>query len=291
MDMKTRTLTTTIDSDEKPKVLDVLSHLTDLSREQIEEALWKGALWLRRKGRPGERLRNGSVRLRRGDRLELHYDESVLARVPPEATLVDDRQGYSVWYKPPGLLTQGTRQGDHCSLMRQVELFFTPPRKVHPIHRLDREVGGLLVAAHNRECAAAFSKLIEQGGLEKEYRAEVRGNPGREGERGRIDHPLNGKRASTRFRVIAYDRELDTARVALTIETGRLHQIRRHLAMEGFPVMGDPRYGRRNKNREGLRLEACSLRFTCPLEGRKKTYCLPNLYSSSSPEIAFLCDD
>lgn len=275
--MKKLSITTTIDSDKKPTVLEVLGALSDLPPERIEDALAKGALLLRRKGRRRERLRDPSTVLRRGDRLEFHYNEGLLARVPPAAELVDDRGRYSVWYKPPGLMTQGTREGDHCSLLRRAELFFDPPRPDHPVHRLDRETGGLLIVAHDRPAAAAFSKLIQTGGLEKGYLAEVRGKPGKPGELRRVDFPLDGRRAATVFRVLAYDEQTDIARVAASIETGRLHQIRRHLAMIGHPIIGDPRYGRRNKNREGLRLEACSLRFICPFTGEKRNYFLSRL--------------
>lgn len=49
------------------------------------------------------------------------------------------------------------------------------------------------------------------------------------------------------------------------IETGRLHQIRRHFEMIGHPVIGDPRYGKGNKNNEGLRLKCVEIAFHCPI--------------------------
>jgi tRNA pseudouridine32 synthase/23S rRNA pseudouridine746 synthase len=51
------------------------------------------------------------------------------------------------------------------------------------------------------------------------------------------------------------------------MRTGRRHQIRRHFAMAGFPVVGDPIYSKGNKNRSGLKLAACGLEFTCPFTG------------------------
>ncbi len=53
----------------------------------------------------------------------------------------------------------------------------------------------------------------------------------------------------------------------MTIETGRQHQIRRHLESIGHPVLGDPRYGAGNKNRDGMRLAAVFLAFEEPFTG------------------------
>ena len=70
--------------------------------------------------------------------------------------------------------------------------------------------------------------------------------------------------AYSRYEVVSYNPEKRTSVVDVVIKTGRLHQIRRHFSMIGYPVMGDPRYGRGNKNTRGMMLEAVSLGFTCP---------------------------
>lgn len=283
-DMRKFRLAKTIESEGKQPVGDFLSAASGLSRERVDDALGKGALWLRRTGRKGVRLRQPGFQLRRGDSLEFCYDESLLGQVPPRAECVADEGTYSAWYKPAGLLTQGTRFGDHCSLLRQAELHFRPPRPAFPVHRLDREAGGLVLVAHSREAAAALSGLIQKNAIRREYRARVRGNPGRDGREGIIDAPLDGKPALTEYRVIAYDAQQDISDVTVLLKTGRLHQIRRHFDMLGFPVMGDPRYGRRNKNQEGLRLEAFSLQFNCPMTGRRKEFLSPYTPPSISSE-------
>ncbi|MDD5475629.1 MAG: RluA family pseudouridine synthase [Syntrophales bacterium] len=266
------TLRKTIDPGETGCVVDVLSSASGISHDCVKDALYKGALWLRRSGRKNERLRDVRTMLNPGDCLEFNYDKAILGVVPPKAGLVADEKRFSVWYKPPGLLTQGTRYGDHCSLLRQVELFFQPSRPVFPVHRLDREVAGLVLIAHGKKSAAELSSLIRKGAIHREYRAEVRGNLAKTRMKATIDLALDGKSAVTEFYVLGYDQERDTSKVAVTIKTGRLHQIRRHFNMIGFPVMGDPRYGRGNKNRAGLCLEASSLRFQCPLSGQWKEY-------------------
>lgn len=77
----------------------------------------------------------------------------------------------------------------------------------------------------------------------------VRGNPGPADQSGVIELSLDGKPAQTEYRMRSYDPDTDTARLDVVMKTGRLHQIRRHLDMIGDSVMGDPRYGRNNKNK------------------------------------------
>jgi tRNA pseudouridine32 synthase/23S rRNA pseudouridine746 synthase len=59
-------------------------------------------------------------------------------------------------------------------------------------------------------------------------------------------------------------------------QTGRYHQIRRHFAAIGFPVLGDPKHGRHNADPRGLRLTATRLRFSCPISGAQMDFQVPN---------------
>ena len=212
--------------------------------------------------------------MRPGDVVELHYDPELLALRPPEAKLVRDAVRWSAWAKPAGLLSQGTEFGDHASLLRQVEKALD--REVFLVHRLDREVEGLVLVAHDAAAAAALSALLREAKVVKRYRAEVIGDVAtRRGTEGAVDEPIEGKAARTTFRVVARDPERDTTTLEVTIETGRHHQIRRHLDAIGHPVLGDPRYGAGNKNREGMRLAAVFLAFRDPLSGEDVELRLP----------------
>ena len=128
----------------------------------------------------------------------------------------------------------------------------------------------MLVAAtvagisHTQKAAARFSEMLRSGGIQKRYYILVKGDLSQYGRRGHIDRDLNGKSALTRYEMIRYDPRLDASLAAVYIETGRLHQIRRHFEQIGFPVMGDPRYGTGNKHMKGLRLAATGLCFRCP---------------------------
>lgn len=109
-------------------------------------------------------------------------------------------------------------------------------------------------------------------GLAIHYDAELRGRVGPESSAGRIDLPLDGRAATTEYSVARYDPTTDTSLVDVVMRTGRRHQLRRHFAMVGFPVMGDPRYGENNKNTDGLKLTAGGLEFTCPFSGRSMVF-------------------
>jgi tRNA pseudouridine32 synthase/23S rRNA pseudouridine746 synthase len=254
-------------------VCDFLAARSDISRGRLKDAMSKGAVWMKRKnrGRLG-RVRRTTAPLFAGDHIEFYYDERLLAVEPPGAQCIGDQGRYSVWHKPAGLMAQGTMFGDHCSLLRQAELFFESSRKVFLVHRLDRETDGIMLVAHNADAAARLSELFREKTIVKEYRAVVRGDLRARGEEGVITLPLDGRQAITRFAVRSYDATGNTTTVNVKIGTGRLHQIRRHFDVIGFPVMGDPRYGKGNKNTEGMQLRALSLRFRCPFTGREVEY-------------------
>jgi len=247
---------------------DFLASKTDLSKMKVKDAMNKGAVWIKKKGKM-QRLRKATTLLQTGTHIEIHYDEGLLSLVPPQPSLISDQVHYSAWRKPSGLMAQGTMFGDHCSLLRQAELFFQMKRPVFLVHRLDRESQGIMLIAHSKEAAAKLSDLFQKKQIIKEYRVEVLGRLGEQDGKGTIDLPFDGKTAVTDYTVLSYDPAQNTSLVSALIRTGRLHQIRRHFDMIDHPVMGDPKYGKGNKNREGMKLTAVSLKFKCPFSHRE----------------------
>jgi tRNA pseudouridine32 synthase/23S rRNA pseudouridine746 synthase len=244
---------------------DFLAAQTGLSKSRIKDAMAKGAVWIKKKKRGARRrLRRATTLLNPGDFLELYYDEKLLALKPPQSECVKDLSRYSVWYKPAGLMTQGTMYGDHCSLLRQAEIFFGPSGNVFLVHRLDREASGLVLIAHDSGAAAKLSELFRKNQIIKRYRVEVLGNLAQETHHGTITLPLDNNPAITEFEVGEYDPNRNISTATVIIKTGRLHQIRRHFDMIGFPLMGDPRYGKGNKTSDGMKLSAERLEFRCP---------------------------
>ncbi len=264
-----------IDVESPGTACDLLAEKSGLSKGRIKDAMNKGAVWLKGKRGGMKRLRRVTTRLRQGSHIELYYDKDILSCAPPGAKCLEDRIAYSAWHKPAGLMSQGTKYGDHCSLLRQAELFFSPPRETFLVHRLDREVSGVMLIAHTKEAAAALSELFAKNLIVKKYRAEVLGIIGETGGRGMIELPLDGKAAVTEYRVLSNDPEKNTSTVEIIIKTGRLHQIRRHFDMIGHPAMGDPKYGKGNKNVEGMKLSAVSLEFLCPVSRKRVCFSLP----------------
>jgi len=258
---------TSVEKGPQMTACDFLASKTGLSKMKIKDAMNKGAVWIKKKDRL-HRLRKATSLLQAGVHIELHYDAGLLSLVPPNPVLISDQAHYSAWRKPAGLMAQGTRFGDHCSLLRQAELFFHLKRPVFLVHRLDRESDGIMLIAHSKEAAAKLSALFQKKEIVKEYRVEVLGILGDQDGKGTLDTPLDGKTAVTDYVVLAHDLQKNTTNISAFIKTGRLHQIRRHFDMVGHPVIGDPRYGKGNKNREGMKLTAVSLKFRCPFTHR-----------------------
>ena len=274
--MERFTLKKTVAKDDPTTACDFLSQHSGLSKTRIKDAMNKGAVWLSRPKGRSNRIRKATAALKAGDSLALYYDAGLLSLAPPAPDCLSDQNRYSVWFKPAGLLTQGTRYGDHCSLLRQAELFFKSKRAVFPVHRLDREASGLVLIAHDKVAAGRLSALFRSQQIIKRYRAQVLGDPAAEGHPSTIDQPLEGKAAVTEFTVTGYDPALNISLVDIIIHTGRKHQIRRHFEAIGFPVIGDPLYGSGNKNKAGLKLAATSLEFQCPIQGKNMIFESPS---------------
>ncbi|HEV3388201.1 MAG TPA: RluA family pseudouridine synthase [Solirubrobacteraceae bacterium] len=153
------------------------------------------------------------------------------------------------------------------------------PARAGIVHRLDRDTSGLLVVAKNDEVHRALKSLLAGRRLRREYLALVDGHPS--ARTGMIDAPIGRHRRDRKLMSIDSDepREARThfeierllpgsALLRVTLETGRTHQIRVHLAAIGNPVSGDPQYGLRG--RFGLDrqfLHAARLVFSHPVTG------------------------
>lgn len=154
------------------------------------------------------------------------------------------------------------------------------------VHRIDKDTSGLLmIAKHDTAHLALAEELKAQKSLRK-YLALVHGNL--PNDRGMIEAPIGrsekdrkkqavtvkGKPAVTRFQVL--ERFGDYTLVELTLETGRTHQIRVHMAYIGHPVAGDPAYGpKKTLTGQGQFLHAQTLGFTHPRTGEVMTFTAP----------------
>ncbi|WP_333607935.1 RluA family pseudouridine synthase [Arsukibacterium sp.] len=252
----------------------LVAAVPELSKGRLKDAMNKGAVQLM--GKPVKRLRRAQTPLPAGARLQLHYDEALLQRQATTSVLLDDQGQFSLWFKPAGVLSQGNEWGDHLSLLRHAEQHFSPARHVFLLHRLDREASGLVLLAHSKKAAAAFSQLIARRQIEKHYHIQVQGLLAPDLlAQGVITQPLDGKPCRTEFTLLSTDVATQSSWLAIRLISGRKHQIRRHFAAIGHPVMGDPRYGQQNKSANGLALQAVSLSFQCPIRQHLRQYQLP----------------
>lgn len=244
--------------------LDLLAEGTGLSKQRIKDAMNKGAVWWTLKGKT-LRLRRATKVLFKGSKIQFFYDEQVLARKPETAHLIHDAESYSIWYKPAGMLAQGSQWGDHCSILRWVEVngefeHGKSQRDCFLVHRLDADAAGLMIIAHDSQSAAKLSVLFQGRDIKKYYQAWVVDDCELPAEGMTLSYDLDGKSAITHIKTIG--KAESATLLDVHIETGRKHQIRRHLANIGHPIVGDKLYG--TKAKVGLQLLAYRLEFKCP---------------------------
>ena len=243
---------------------DFLAQETGLSKSKIKTTMNRGAVWLK-SGSRVKRLRRAKAKLVPGDLVSIYYSEKVIATVPAEPLLVDDQSVFSVWEKPVGLMSGGSRFGDHCSINRVVEQRLDRPTFL--VHRLDLYVWGLMVLAHSKSAAAQLSQQFQARKTTKTYHAIVHGKLLEEQT---INTPVDNKIASSMVKPISLD--ADTTLIEVRIETGRKHQIRQHLASIDHPVVGDRQYG--SQDMKGIQLAAVELGFKSPLNEEWQSYAL-----------------
>jgi 23S rRNA pseudouridine955/2504/2580 synthase len=146
--------------------------------------------------------------------------------------------------KPAGLAVQGGK-GIGISLDSILEKKWG--QRPFLVHRLDRDTSGLILVAKTKEAAAAFSRLLgREKSAVKRYLAVCKNRP--PASKGNIVIALEirclTKKSITGYRLLPELPESSGfSMLELELETGRMHQIRRHLAMTGTPVLGDDKYG------------------------------------------------
>lgn len=224
-----------------------------------------GGAWVHQKGKR-IRLRKAKRELKVGQKVELFYNPAIKVPKTDGIQCLFETRSYGIWFKPAGVLTQGTNFGDEGSILRHVERV---KKEAHPVNRLDLETSGVLCIAYNSKAHAAFSKIWSTK-VRKYYQAIVLGTVKEDGE---IDEPIDGKQAKTLFKVI--ESENNMTKLEVEILTGRKHQVRIHLNSINHPVMGDPKYGRGNKNEDGLKLIARCLEFKDPFDNSQKKIISP----------------
>lgn len=232
------------------------------SRKSVKKAIKSGRLLV--DGRPsytGHFVRSGEV-------LTVLRSPEPAAVYDLELRVIFEDDHLAVVVKPGDLPVGGfMRRNLDNALPGNLTVTSLPdalPRPV-PVHRLDRLTSGLVVVAKTFSAAAELGGFFENRRVEKGYLAVVHGILGAPM---RIEHPLDGKEAITEVAPIAEGAHAWGQWTVVNVQpiTGRTHQIRRHLSMESFPIVGDVPYGGKSVRR-GLMLCARKIRFPHPVHG------------------------
>ena len=195
-----------------------------------------------------------------------------------------DSELYVVCLKPSGVISED--KADDNNSLPQLLCKSLGIDKLFTVHRLDKEVGGVMVYAKTSETAAHFSKQINDGSFKKEYVAEVSGKLEKKSDelcdllfhdRARnktfvVKRKRNGvKEARLEYTLLSYDEITDKSTVRIKLFTGRTHQIRVQLSNIAHPVCGDRKYGAKD-NSKPMRLYSYKLSFTDPQSHKDVTF-------------------
>jgi 23S rRNA pseudouridine955/2504/2580 synthase len=257
----------------------------------------------RKRAQPEQLLQMGDLLTVRGDQTRLLAPQPTKALSPELAADKLDVLQEDDWFmavnKPTGMAVHPGSGIETGTLVDYARAYLGPKATrndftASPAHRLDRDTSGVILIAKRRPAMVHFTRVFTDSRAQKRYLALVKGKLPR--PQGMVDLPLsehqqsaaskerrgvNLQRAVTHYKVLKQSRRC--ALLECRIETGRTHQIRRHLAAIGHPVAGDRRYGDFEFNRQarvqwGLRrlfLHAESIEFPHPRSGEKTRVSAP----------------
>lgn len=205
-----------------------------------------------------------------------------------ELRILEQRESWIAVQKPAGVSSESDGMGELIA-----RALGRPAAQVFPVHRLDRDVAGVMVYALNRKAAAFLSRASAEHRMQKTYLALAEGIPPEKAGRWEdllyhdprrnktfvVKRPRRGvKTAALEYRVLrcipAEEPGNDTGRtlslLEIRLETGRSHQIRVQCASRGMPLAGDRKYGGSPWRETGL--YAWRLQFPDPDTGEERSY-------------------
>ena len=249
------------------------------------------------------------VRLAAGDKVQLYINDEFFEKPrednawlkvgTPRLTIVYEDENLLLLDKKPGVLCHSAGVWDYNTLIANVQAYLAQkgewrPREEHAFapalcNRIDRNTGGIVIAAKNAEALRILNDKIRDREIEKYYLCAVQGRP--KPSAGRLENYLF--KDAKKNQVFVRERPEPGARTAVTeyrtlssrgalslvecrLLTGRTHQIRVQMAHAGWPLLGDGKYGSERFNRDfgekGQALYSYRLRFDFPTDAGALDY-------------------
>lgn len=261
----------------------------DVTRSRVQKLIEDGEVTVN--GSPAK----SNYKVKEGDMILVRYPAPEELGVEPEdipLNIVYEDDDLLVINKPQGMVVHPAA-GNYTGTMVNALLFHCDNLSgingvIRPgiVHRIDKDTSGLLVVAKNDKAHVGLAEQIKEHTVSRQYIALVHGNIPE--PKGVIEAPIgrdmkdrkkmavtfrNSKHAVTRYKVMERFGDKYTL-VECTLETGRTHQIRVHLAYLGYPVAGDPLYGPRKNplDLKGQALHAFLLGFEHPITGDRMEF-------------------
>lgn len=283
--MALTTLTATVDETNIGRADKVVRQMTEASHKQVRGIFDHGCVSIN-----DVKSEDGGTVVQPGDVISIRYDP--IQRYHEKKKQWDDRtftvayedQDLIVVDKAAGTLTVPTdNKQESNTLVDRVSIYLSHGRQAREawvVHRLDREVSGLLVFGKHKKIADMLIEQFKQRKPERVYTTIVAGIMGNDegtfnsylGTGKNLDRYITGPSDTSELAITHYKvvrRMADTTQLDVTLETGRRNQIRVHLSHEGFPVLGDNRYKPEVAAHDGwirkrLALHATTLGFVHP---------------------------
>lgn len=224
-----------------------------------------------------------STRLCEGDIMQLYINDEFFdnnnpndfLKAPTSLNIVYEDDNIMLLDKPCGLVVHEDESGSADTLINRILHYLYEKKEYDPkteksftpalCNRIDRNTGGIVICAKNAESLRILNQKIKDREIHKKYLCITVGIPTKKHERLMAYHQRNeqtkivrisnkktkdNKTMITEYDVLKINKEKNLALLEVNLITGRTHQIRAHLAYEGYPLLGDGKYGINQINRQ-----------------------------------------